>query len=268
MKFLLVLDIGCNWFLNNAYTKQENLDYAVEMIREASSLASILNISTKLQYYDTDEIIAMERKRKRSLYTSRAFELIRKAQLDLDDLRWLKDACDTMGVQFSCTPFINPDKVKELDPLVEWFKIRESDSDNKELVEKALRMAKPVYVSRKQHDYELFFNYDELKQVLCIPQYPAPWDQLWEKSKEMIFWDGYSNHVPDPAAPLLMAAYALAGEHRTFYLEVHYKLKGTSPVDDAVSFTFDQVKPMMDTLRSWEAKPGDYEEDGPPFITL
>jgi len=210
----------------------------------------------------------MERKRKRSLYTHRTFELIRKAQLDLDDLRWLKDACDSMGVQFSCTPFINPDKVKELDPLVKWFKIRERDGDNKELVDKALRMAKPVYVSRAQFDYEQYFYYDELKQVLCIPQYPATWDQLWPRFPEMQYFSGYSNHVPDPAAPLLMAAYALSGEHRTVYMEVHYKLKGTSPVDDAVSFTFDQVKPMVDTLRSWETKPGDYEEDGPPFITL
>ena len=267
-----MLDVGCNWFLNDAYTKQENLNYAIDMIREAGTLASVsgLEISPKFQYYSTDEVIAMERKKRRSLYTQRTFELIRRAELTLDDLRWLKDACHTMGVQFSCTPFINPDKVKEIDPLVEWFKIRERDSDNRELVMKALRMAKPVYVSRREHDYELFFSHDNLKQVFCIPEYPATWDRIWEEGRfrEMMYFDGYSNHVPDPAAPLLMASYALSGEPRTFYLEVHYKLRGTSPIDDAVSFTFDQVKPMVDVLRSWESQPGEYEGDDLPYITL
>jgi hypothetical protein len=86
----------------------------------------------------------------------------------------------------------------------------------------------------------------------CIPKYPASWADFGCNLEYLHVFNGYSNHVPLIAAPMLVCAHALKSPEREFYLELHYKLKGTTPVDDAVSFHFEQVQGLVEVLREWE----------------
>ena len=64
--------------------------------------------------------------------------------------------------------------------------------------------------------------------------------------------------------------HAMRGEPREFYVELHYKMSGTNPVDDAVSFTTEEVSWIVRILRQWEKQVGlqPPDEEGDPFILV
>jgi len=275
MKYFCCLDIGCNWgldpfktpthrregipssaqidleFQEKVVLRSDRLWAAREMIREAGTLGVD---AVKFQYYSTADIQAYEDTHPPSKYTQKTYNLIETTELSMEDLKELAAKCKRNNVEFMATPFINPEKVKDLDPLVRRWKIRERDSGNEKLLAAALATGKAVYVSRTTYDINLCAEtMGQLQQVYCIPKYPASWADFGYNLEYLHVFNGYSNHIPETAAPLLVCAHALKSPEREFYLELHYKLKGTTPIDDAVSFHFEQVKGLVEVLREWES---------------
>lgn len=265
MRYFICADVGCNFWLDDKHPTN-NINHLKALITQAALIG--IN-AVKFQYFSVNEIKDYEKKQPRSSYTPEIYTLIEKAELSLDQMKKIKGWCDNAHIEFMATPFLDPERVKDLDPLVSRHKIRERDSNNLDLVREALNTKKPVYVSQTKHYIDRFFD-PNYRQVFCIPQYPASWESfgtLVRGIRSLEYFKGYSNHIPEIGAPLLACAMAGLGRPREFYLEVHYKLLGTSPVDDAVSFEAPELRILVKVLRQWEkvaesVKLDDVEETG------
>lgn len=244
MHFYKVLDIGCNH------------KGTLESIQKIIEVAATLDIqSVKFQYYDVDEIRAYEETQMTTKYTGRIYRLIKKTQLSLEDLQEVASMCGDHDLDFMCTPFINPKKLKELDSLVNRHKIRERDSENEEMLQAARQTGKPFYVSTSSMPWIAEYMGGQIihpnrRNLFCIPEYPATWDQFWAlmpRPSDLSMYDGYSNHVLDIYAPIFASTMAALfwPEKEEYYLEMHFMLQGTSPIDEPVSFTPDMVREVV-----------------------
>lgn len=247
MKHFIVAEAGCN--------HGGDLEVAGEMIRQASFAGAD---AVKFQYYSTKEIMEYEEAHPPSKYTPQIYEVIKKAELKLKDLELLAKYCEMENLEFMCTPFINPKRVKDLDYLVERWKIRERDSGNAELIEAALSTAKDVYVSvsrlEKGQPWNLNAQIISCKLLFTIPKYPATVQEFMEQFMSKIegsfrIFDGYSNHVPGAVAAIIMAAQASVDRKEEWYTEIHVTLDHSrKDVDDAVSMDFRELGRLTTAL--------------------
>ena len=166
--------------------------------------------------------------------------------LDKDKLQHLKNIADGAGIEFFATPMF-PEAVDWLnnDIGVERFKIRCADKGSKELISKAINTGKQVIISCDFIDpnNRIWSSLDNICLMYCIPEYPPKvvvMPQLFNT------FEGYSNHYPSIAPPLAAAARGAK------ILEVHVKQKGTTPIDDAVSITFEELTELVRLVREME----------------
>lgn len=261
MKFFVVAEAGCN--------HSGDWDQIVEMVKEAAAVGCD---AIKFQSYSAKVIQDAEKLNPSSLYNERTFKAIREAELSVEDFQKIKSVCDDAGIEFMVTPFMTADRVRRLNPLVKRWKIRERDNGNEALIKAVYRTRKPFYVSVTS------FNEDwanpDLHQVYCVPKYPATAEDLAERRVNASYlgiFGGYSNHIRDvPTVLAICAAAQFRGYRDEFYLELHYKLKGTTPIDDPVSLTGEEIGEIVRVLRTWEKLENlkIINRDVPPYVQL
>jgi len=241
----VVAEIGCN--------HNGSLEIAAEMIHGAA-LAGVQAV--KFQYYSAREIEEYEKKHPPSLYTPEIFKWIRKTELSLEELGHLRDICRSVGVEFLCTPFISPERVDDLNPLVERWKIRERDArrlEGNELFEAALATGKEVMASRTRLPVEhRWLFHPKIRWLYTIPHYPATFAEL--DLGKMASFQGYSNHVPSITAPLASAVISKTRGWPKWTIEVHVKPKRPiRVVDEAVSLTMEDLAWLVQRVIEVEA---------------
>lgn len=225
---------------------------AIAMINKAKMIGCD---AVKFQYYDTHQVMVYEDAHPPSKYTFGMFQAIVKMEFSLDQLWHLKHICDSDGIEFMCTPFIDPQKVDDLNGLVKRWKIRERDSKNMPLITRAVRTGKPAYMSKFRLDWDFgVLPPPNLSYLYCIPKYPAGFEDL--NLDQLGGYAGYSNHVPSLAAPLATAAVAILNDAPEWMVEVHVMLaRGKGAIDEAVSFDFDELGWLVKSLREMEKCP-------------
>ena len=91
-------------------------------------------------------------------------------------------------------------------------------------------------------------NRDQFTLMYCIPEYP-PDVQKFKKSPATYTTTtlkGYSNHYPSNIPPLIAAI------RDAEIIEVHVKLNGTKPIDDAVSIDMIELTGLCRRVREME----------------
>ena len=164
--------------------------------------------------------------------------------LDKEKLQHLKDVADGAGIEFFATPMF-PEAVDWLNDIgVKRFKIRYADRDNKELITKAINTEKQVIVSCDFVDPNRVWTFiDNVSLMYCIPEYPPKKVVL---PQTFSVFTGYSNHYPSIVPPLAAAARGAK------IIEVHVKQEKTTPIDDAVSITFQELTELVKLVRVME----------------
>jgi len=122
------------------------------------------------------------------------------------------------------------------------IKIRYADRYNTELVSQARVAGVPVLVSADRH-YIAHWQNPQIKLLYCVPKYPASPDD-YDLIPEDFTTGAY------PGAPVFTGVsdhtsgfevMQRAKECGAEFCEVHVKLSGTQPIDEAVSKTFEGV---------------------------
>ena len=172
-------------------------------------------------------------------------EQLMRIMLDKEKLQHLKDVADGAGIEFFATPMF-PEAVDWLNNIgVKRFKIRYADRDNTSLIDKVTGTGKPVIIScdYANPNNRSGFNTDTVSLMYCIPEYPP--EKIVLPQTFRVF-AGYSNHHPSIVPPLAAAA------RGAMILEVHVKQRGTEPIDDAVSITFEELTELVRLVREME----------------
>lgn len=199
----------------------------------------------KLQYYFAEEIMPKDDPR---------FEQVKRAQLSLEQLSELWDHCESAGIGFLVTPFFRVERVEELASLgVRKCKIREADSQNEAMVKRALELFDEVLISTTRLPVGNMFLYyhPHIKWLLTIIHYPSKLEEL--ELDRIASFDGYSNHIPDIAAPLATAVVAKEHGKEEFIIECHVTLSHAEDnLDKAVSIDFRELAELVKHLRAIE----------------
>jgi len=192
-------------------------------------------------------------------------ELI-EIRLDESRMRLLKDQADKIGIEIFATPMYL-EAVNMLERVgVERYKIRYADRFNNDLLAAVQATGKPILISC---DQEFIWkkpdiiddNLDQFTLMYCIPEYPPDPTKFKEMVKafqsvleehvekhdlKITNIKGYSNHYPSIIPPLMTAARGAE------VIEVHVKLNGTHPLDDAVSIDMTELAELCRLIRQME----------------
>lgn len=199
----------------------------------------------KFQYFDVaDEFMPKDGPR---------HDMVKKAQLNLDELCSLWDYCQSVGIGFLVTPFKTVGKLEDLASMgLQKVKIREADSSNLGMIRRALGLFDQVLISTTRLPVDTFFLYHpHAKWLYTVPEYPAKAEKIDLSAFEV--FDGFSCHVPNIAVPLAAATIALVSEKEEFWIEVHVILDhGNDVFDSAVSIDFSELAELVKHLRTIE----------------
>ena len=180
------------------------------------------------------------------------YDRLMKIRIDESRLNALKQIADRQGVELIVTPMYGA-AVNMLERAgVQRYKIRYADRHNEGLLEVVQATGKPIIIScREQKVFDfpaaVVQNLDQFTFMYCIPEYPP--DAAKFKEVPLTFtspFTGYSNHYPSIIPPLIAAARGAE------IIEVHVKLPGTYPLDDAVSLDMDELAELCTKVREIE----------------
>ncbi|NVM56539.1 MAG: N-acetylneuraminate synthase family protein [Desulfobacterales bacterium] len=232
--FIVVSEIASNHFGDIELAKKY-----IEKSKEAGADA------VKLQYFNVDDGFFPE--------DDPRFETVKRAQLSLEQLSELLNHCERVGIGFLCTPFFRVERVEELATLdLHKVKIREKDSKNEAMIKRSLELFDEVLISTTKIPLDPFLLWNpHIRWLLTIPRYPAKMEEL--ELDRIVSFDGYSNHIPNIIAPLVVASVAKALGKESFAIEVHVTLSHDEPVlDRAVSIDFSELGQLVGWLREIE----------------
>lgn len=114
------------------------------------------------------------------------YETLQDTELSLSDHKRLMDLCDSLGIQYLCTPF-SKDAVDILDELgVVAFKIGSGEITNKPLVDHIISKRKPIICSSgmcelaELDEVVRWFREGNAEVILlhCISAYPTPYNRV------------------------------------------------------------------------------------------
>lgn len=141
-----------------------------------------------------------------------------------------------------------------------FIKIREKDSENINLIQKALDTGKFVFVSTTKLPLKpyLLFN-PRIRWMYVVPYYPPREDEL--HLSQVIAYHGISDHYPSISSALAAVSIILHqyGVNYEFIVEKHVVPEHNPEyVDDAVSITFEEFSELARYTRelekmTWEA---------------
>lgn len=225
----------------------ENDDEAISMIDAAKRAGADY---VKFQIYDHDNLCKVYGG---EVERNPHYDELMEIRIDEARLKVLKDQADKIGIEFIATPMYL-EAVDMLEAVgAKRYKIRYADRYNIKLLEAVQATGKPIILSC---GWEFITdkpsivrnNRDQFTLMYCIPEYP-PDVQTFDKSPctyATIALKGYSNHYPSIIPPLIAAARGAE------IIEVHVKLNGTKPIDDAVSIDMIELTGLCRRVQEME----------------
>lgn len=183
---------------------------------------------------------------------------VQKVRLNLKQLKSLKKHAENLGIDFICTPFVNPKLIDDLEKIgLKTYKVREADSDKQELIDRITKTGKPFFISTTKLPENLSLLYNpRITWLGCIPRYPPAPEDL--DLGYLSCCGGFSDHFPNITASLTVAALALKVGRERFVIEKHVTRSHDDPVlDAAVSIDFNELNDLVKHVRrmekySWE----------------
>lgn len=184
-------------------------------------------------------------------------EILENYNLSISDHKKLIEHCNSIGIQYLCTPFC-AEAVKVLDDLgVVGFKTGSGELGNFELMKAISKTKKPVIVSTGMSTIEEISSTVEYLKSLevefmltnCTSIYPAPYSSLNLRlinnlSNQFNVWVGHSDHTPDIWSSL--GAVGMGAK----LLEKHFTLnKFMKGPDSEVSLSPSDMKTLVKGIR-------------------
>ena len=208
--------------------------------------------AVKFQYYNTDEIVKYEKSQPTTLYTEETFMAIGKAEFSLYQIKQLMEYANENEIDFICTPFLNPEHVDELNSIgLKIFKIRERDSTNYALIDRALETGARVIISSRVLPLHLNYLYHpRIDWIYCVPKYPPKDTEM--NLEEVIGFNGISDHSQGIVAALGAATIARVYAAPRFIIEKHFMLEGVDCIDKEVSITPPELETLVTYVKRLE----------------
>ena len=243
-KFILIAEIGVNYYDIAAERGISNMDAAKLMVSEAKK-AGIHAV--KFQTYKAGTLAAKESPSywdRNEEPTGSQYELFRKFDsFGKAEYEEIKEYADSIGIEFLSTAF-DTESADYLYDMMNVYKISSSDLSNIPFIEYQARKGKPILLSagaseleeiRRAVDTIRKYNSRELVLLHCVLEYPTPLKDanlLKIRSLKEEFPDlyiGYSDHTkPTPEFDCIKTAYNLGAQ----VVEKHFTLDKTLKGND------------------------------------
>lgn len=241
-KFVLIAEIGVNYYDIAAKLKISNMEAAKLMVKEAKQ-AGIHAV--KFQTYKAETLAS---KNSPSYWdvseesTKSQYELFKKFDsFGYEEYKEIHDYCNSIGIEFLSTPF-DMDSADYLYELMGVYKISSSDLTNLPFIEYQAKKNKPIILSvgasnvdEIEKAVEVIRSVNDKKLVLmhCVLEYPTPYNHanlnkivsLKKHFPDLII--GYSDHTkPDINMDVLKTAYNLGATVIEKHFTLDKSLKG------------------------------------------
>lgn len=242
-KIFIISEIGVNW--------NGSLTLAKEMIERSAEAGAD---AIKFQLFTKNEIV-----------DSPYYEKLKKMVIpDLGTLTMLKTCAERNNLEFIASAMY-PQAIDWLNKLgCNFIKIRERDSANYDLINKALKTGRTILISTTKRPLNLYYLYHpNIRWMYCLPYYPPRLDQF--DLNLAATYHGISSHFPHYTCDLAAASVALAKYGAPYIIEKHVMLKPDERlmrelqgepfiecIDFPVSITFNQLKELVSHVKRLE----------------
>lgn len=238
-----------------------NLDVAKEMARQAKLAGAD---AIKFQHHIPDEEMLPDVPMSDN-FNMPLYDFLKKYALTLEQHVELKKYCESIGIQYLCTPF-SWKAAQELNEIgVEAFKIGSGEMTDIPTIKRIASFGKPMIVSTGMSTFEeIDRTYKLLRDMNvplvfmhCVSEYPPVYqdinlkviNQMIERYPEAII--GHSDHTPDLFT--CFAAVALGAK----VIEKHVILDKRQPgPDQSVSIDFYELATLVEGIRKIELAMG------------
>lgn len=196
-------------------------------------------------------------------------EILENYNLSVEEHKELIQYCESIGIQYLCTPFC-PEAVKILDDLgVVGFKTGSGELTNFPLMEEISKTGKPAIISSgmsTEDEIEDTVNFLKQRNVdfaitHCTSIYPSPYSAInlrYIKTLQEKFkvHSGHSDHTPTMWTAIGAIAYGAR------VIEKHFTLsKSLKGPDFEVSLEPNEFKTMVEAIRAVESAAGTGEKE-------
>lgn len=271
-QFVLIAEIGVNYYDIAKINNISNMDAAKLMIKEAKESgihavkfqtykAGTLAAKNSPSYWDTTEEP-----------TTSQYELFKKFDsFGVEEYTELYNYCNSIGIEFISTPF-DYESADYLNKLMNIYKISSSDITNIPFIKYQAEKNKPIILSVGAS------NIDEIRRAVqtikdnntcpitlmhCVLEYPTPFEDanlnriisLKQSFPDLII--GYSDHTkPDKEMDVLKTAYNLGAK----VIEKHFTLDKTLQGNDHYhAMDPKDAKKIIESIKFIETIRGQYE---------
>ena len=187
------------------------------------------------------------------------FSIIKKSELTFKKAEKIKQFSDDLGIEFFCSPFY-PQAVDFLKSIsVNHYKIASrtcilKDPFSTETLCAVAQTKKPVIISMGMGGERKFikkiFSKNKTTFCYCISEYPLAFKKInW---KELLSYDGFSDHTLGIIAPILYAGFKKKLNSKEILIEKHVKLHNSQGPDASSSITTEELKEMIFHIRNIE----------------
>ncbi len=232
LKPFIIAEVGSNW---------KSIDDCMASIEAAKRAGAD---AVKFQAYTFQALYGLGKE-----HIPRSYQ--KEYELPMDWLAKLKNKCDQVGIEFMCTGF-DPDTMKNIDQFVNCHKIASSDLNYKALLEMAVRLRKPLFISTGAATdgdvRDAMIHLKDLQVILmyCVAAYPAKAVNMFvmDRLKEYSDYVGFSDHTQDYAYIPLSAV----KNHGAVAIEKHFNILSDSTPDSGHSLNELQFTSMVDLI--------------------
>ncbi len=236
MKTIIVAEIGSNW--EGRMKKAAKL---ISKCKEADADAVKFQMWRAMDLYNMDHP---------------DWNFIKKSEVTLKNAKKLKEICDSYNIEFYCSAFY-PEAVDYLESLnVKRYKIASrtcllKDPFSKETLKRKADTKKHVIISMGMGGDKKYikkiFSKNKTTFCYCISEYPLPFKKInW---KNIIQFDGFSDHTLGIAAPIIYATLKKYENVKNIMIEKHVKLKNSKGPDASSSIDTEEFSKMIKSIR-------------------
>ena len=184
------------------------------------------------------------------------WNFIKKSEVTLKNAKKLKEICDSYNIEFYCSAFY-PEAVDYLESLnVKRYKIASrtcllKDPFSKETLKRKADTKKHVIISMGMGGDKKYikkiFSKNKTTFCYCISEYPLSFKKInW---KNIIQFDGFSDHTLGIAAPIIYATLKKYENVKNIMIEKHVKLKNSKGPDASSSIDTEEFSKMIKSIR-------------------
>ncbi len=236
MKTIIVAEIGSNW--EGSMKKAAKL---ISKCKEADADAVKFQMWRAMDLYNMDHP---------------DWNFIKKSEVTLKNAKKLKEICDSYNIEFYCSAFY-PEAVDYLESLnVKRYKIASrtcllKDPFSKETLKRKADTKKHVIISLGMGGDKKYikkiFSKNKTTFCYCISEYPLSFKKInW---KNIIQFDGFSDHTLGIAAPIIYATLKKYENVKNIMIEKHVKLKNSKGPDASSSIDTEEFSKMIKSIR-------------------